>query len=56
MEPAVDADHLSGDPRRRGVGQRHDPARDIVGLAAPSEWDRAPFLLFDRLDRLGGKP
>jgi hypothetical protein len=53
VEAAVDGDDLSGDPIAGRVGQRDDPAGDVVGCAAPAEGDAAGLVSLDRIDRLG---
>ena len=52
---AVDGYYLSGDPGCPGLGERHDPAGDVLGLAAPSERYGATFVFLDPFDSARGQ-
>src|SRR5690606_22840458 len=43
-QAAVDGDHLAGHPFRTGLGQSYDPARHVIGFAAPLQRYRLAFL------------
>ena len=54
-KPAIDADHLSGDPVICRVQQMDHGSGDIVGHTAPPKRDHLGFLLFHGGLLLGGQ-